>query len=393
MTSPEATLEHPSLQEANNQTFITERTDRDGESLLRYDVEISGFPSSHLGHVMLLNLRDQDYPGTAVIEDWPSWTLPVLRWAKKQGAVVGFAHCGFGMAVDSDELPNDDIPKFNSIGTNEAIVDVTHGVVDFLAGAEAMPAMELNAWYHMLNCGYRLAMVGETDYPCIFDERPGVGRTYVRLDQRPVGDDGYGEWIRGLADGRLYFGDGRTHGLDFRVEGAQSGDVLGLAEDASVTVAGTIACLLEPAPDAETERIRSSPGFARPSWHIERARIGSTRSVVVELVQNGLVIERATVIADGTPQDVVWDVPVSESSWFALRVLPSGHTHPVFVEVGGRPVRASRRSAQWCRRAVDVLWEEKSRLLRTEEVEDARLAFDHARLTYDAIADESDATS
>jgi hypothetical protein len=65
------------------------------------------------------------------------------------------------------------------VGEVEAIVDVTHGVCDLLSGCDTHPAAELNAWYHMLNCGYRLVMVGETDYPCVTGERVGVGRSYV----------------------------------------------------------------------------------------------------------------------------------------------------------------------------------------------------------------------
>ena len=34
------------------------------EHLMRYDVEVSGFPSSHAGHLFLLRLKEQDYPGT-----------------------------------------------------------------------------------------------------------------------------------------------------------------------------------------------------------------------------------------------------------------------------------------------------------------------------------------
>src|SRR5207247_9934228 len=59
------------------------------DRLMHYDLEISGFPSSHAGHLVLLGLKDQDYPGAQVLEEWPSWTLPVLRWAKSQDAVVG----------------------------------------------------------------------------------------------------------------------------------------------------------------------------------------------------------------------------------------------------------------------------------------------------------------
>lgn len=40
-----------------------------GENLMRYDVEVSGFPSSHAGHLVLLRLKEDDYPGTRLIED------------------------------------------------------------------------------------------------------------------------------------------------------------------------------------------------------------------------------------------------------------------------------------------------------------------------------------
>ena len=68
-------------------------------TLMRYDVEVSGFPSSHCGHLVLLRLKEQDYPETRQIEDWPTWDLPILKWAKAQGAVAGFAHSGWGLQV------------------------------------------------------------------------------------------------------------------------------------------------------------------------------------------------------------------------------------------------------------------------------------------------------
>jgi hypothetical protein len=54
------------------------------DRLMHYDLEVSGFPSSHAGHLVLLGLNDQDYPGTKRIEDWPTWDLPILQWGKKQ---------------------------------------------------------------------------------------------------------------------------------------------------------------------------------------------------------------------------------------------------------------------------------------------------------------------
>ncbi len=387
--SPAAALEHPELQAANNASLQPRPTPEDPESLLRYDVEVSGFPSSHAGHLVLLRLREQDYPGTTLIEDWPSWNLPILKWAKGQGSVAGYAHCGSGMVVDSTELPNYDIPPMDGIGTQEALVDVTHGAVDFLSGCDTVPVAELNAWYHMLNCGYRLAMVGETDYPCISGERPGVGRSYVRLDTRPAGDAGYDAWIRGLEEGRLYCGDGRSHFLDFTVEGRRSGERdVALAAAGPVRIEATVAARLEPQPTPATEAIRNVPVRG---WHVENARIGDSREVAVELVVNGVAADSARVPADGTPRKVTFSAALSRSSWVALRILPSAHTHPVFIPVAGRPLRASRASAQWCRACVDKIWEVKSPFMRAGERPAAAAAFDHARRSYEQILAECEA--
>src|SRR6185437_11598880 len=85
-----------------------------------------------------------------------------------------------------------------------------------------------------------------------------------------------------------------------------------------------------------------------PYWHIERARIRGTRQVPVELVMNGKPVARKNIVANGIAQDVAFDVPVERSSWMAARILGSSHTNPVFVMVAGKPIRASRQSAQWC---------------------------------------------
>jgi hypothetical protein len=387
--SPEALLEHPDLQRANRTTLEPRTTPKDSESLLRYDVEVSGFPSSLSGHLVLLRLEEQDYPGTKLIEDWPSWNLPILKWAREQGAVAGYAHCSGGMGVDSIELPNYEIPPMDSIGANEAIVDVTHGYADFLSGCNGAPIAELNVWYHMLNCGYRLPMIGETDYPCFAptaDARPGLGRSYVHLDQRPTNDAGYDAWVRNLQKGRLYYGDGRSHFLVFAVNGSSSGqEDVTLATPATVSIAATVAARLEPA--ATPESLNEA---ADEPWHIEHARIGKSQEVPVELVINGVAGERVSILADGTPRPIHFKARVARSSWIALRVLASGHTYPVFVQVAGKPIRASRRSAEWLRKCVDALWDEKHRLMRETERPAAAEAYDHARRTYDRIIAESD---
>ncbi|HEV2762092.1 MAG TPA: CehA/McbA family metallohydrolase, partial [Pyrinomonadaceae bacterium] len=163
------------------------------QNLMRYDLEISGFPSSHAGHLALLSLRQQDYPGAKKLEDWPSWNLPILKWAKRQGAVAGFAHSGWGLEVKSRELPNYELPPFDGIGANEYIVDVTHDAVDFISAGDTPAVWELNIWYHTLNAGFRTRVSGETDFPCIYGERVGLGRSYVKID----GKLDYDAWCEG----------------------------------------------------------------------------------------------------------------------------------------------------------------------------------------------------
>jgi hypothetical protein len=64
--------------------------------ILRYDVEVSGFGSHNSGHLCLLRLREQMYPGGESMAHWPTLGLNTLRWAKKQGAVCwpGAFRCG-----------------------------------------------------------------------------------------------------------------------------------------------------------------------------------------------------------------------------------------------------------------------------------------------------------
>ena len=66
----------------------------------------------------------------------------------------------------------------------------------------------------------------------------------------------------------------------------------------------------------------------------------------------------------------------------AARILPSSHTNPIFVIVGDKPIRAFRRSLQWCLESVDQCWSQKIRFLKEEEMEQAKLDYEHARKVY-----------
>ena len=356
-----------------------------GDYLMRYDVEVSGFPSSHAGHLCLLRLTEDDYPGTKRIEQWPSWDLPVLAWGKKQGGVVGFSHSGWGLNVETAELPNYVIPPFNSIGANEYIVDVVHGVVDFISTVDTPYVWELNIWYHTLNCGFRTRISGETDFPCIYGERVGLGRVYCKLD----GKLDFDRFCEELKNGRSYVGDGRSHLVDFKVGSVavgEGGSELKLARAGKVRVSARVAAMLDERPNPD---LRGRPYSQKPYWHIERARLGETRKVPVEVVVNGEAVLRKEIVADGKLQDFSAEVELKESSWVALRILPSCHTNPVFVIIDGNPVRASARSAQWCLESVDQCWSQKKGRIRRSELEEAAKAYDEARRVYRKILSES----
>ncbi len=359
-------------------------------NLLRYDVEVSGFPSSHCGHICLLRLREQDYPGSKLIEDWPSYDLPIFRWAKAQGGVVGFAHSGWGLEIGPvKELPNYIVPPMSGIGANEYLVDVAHGMCDFISTVDTPSVWELNIWYHTLNCGYRCRISGETDFPCIYGERVGLGRSYVHLDGKLTFED----WAEGIKRGRCYVSDGKSHLMDFTVNGLGVGlknSEVQLAKPGVVQVRAKVAALLEPKPTEETERIRKTPLHQKPYWDLERSRLGATRTVPVEVVVNGQAVAKKEIIADGTEQEVTFDeVPIPQSSWVCLRILPSSHTNPVFVVVEGKPIRASKRSAEWCLKALDRCWEQKAPRIRESERTTAKAEYDKAREEYKRILAES----
>ena len=366
--------------------------------LLHYDIEVSGFGSHQSGHLVLLRLKDEIYPGGDSDKHWPTLCLNTLRWAKKQGAVCGPAHSGWGLDVNTAELPNFVVPPYSGIGANEYIVDVTHQVpgpdgksipvVDFMSMVDTPSVWELNMWYQTLNVGFRTRVSGETDFPCIYGERVGLGRSYVKLDKKLT----YDAWCEGIRQGRNYVSDGRSHLFDFKVNSTTMGEndsELTLAQPGMVHVTARVAALLDEKPKPE---IRKRPYTDKPYWDIERARLRETRQVPVELIVNGYPVARQSIEADGSLRDLSFETRIDKSSWMALRILPSSHTNPIFVLVDGKPIRASRRSAQWCLDGVERCWQQKERFIKPDELADAKQAYEHARETYRNLVAECDPT-
>jgi EF hand len=405
--------------------------------VLKYDVEVSGFGSQALGHVCLLNLRDQTYPGSegTKTKGWPTWTTPLMKWAKAQGAVTGYAHSASGLgvipknaarrlltALDADKsgtlskeevtkgslplpepfetadanqdgalseeelvasnrrafavLPNLAIPEMDGIGAQEICVTSAQGLCDFISAMDTARVPEWNCWYHIMNCGFPLKASGETDFPCISGSRVGQGRVYVQMGKIDKVD--FAAWCDGIAKGRSYVSDGYGHALDFRVGGQAPG-----FGDVKLDAAGNVPVTAKVA-FASAMPLGTAVGGQVPAGRMRK----------VELVVNGKAVAAKDVPADDQVHELTFDVPIERSSWVALRHFPQMHTNPVNVLVGGKPIRASRASAQWCIGTIEQLWRIRGqpgmgpRIAENERAE-AERTFQKAIEDYKKIAAEA----
>jgi len=434
--------------------FFSQKVDSLSEPLclMKYDVEVSGFGSEALGHVCLLNLKELVYPGADGIKGWPTWTTPVLRWAKAQGAVTGYAHSGSGLQVDpaaaakrliaeldenhdgrldpkesslgllpddpaaidanhdgvlseaelvksldrvSDELPNLAIPELNSVGAQEIFVTTALGLCDFISAMDTARLLEWNCWYHLLNCGFPLKVSGETDFPCMSGTRVGQGRVYVQLGK--VDRIDYQAWCENLARGRSYVSDGYAHALEFTVNGQPAGEEVKLGQSGTVKVRTKVAFSSETPlevahggvlPAGGKRLIGDTVNFHESLSTAEPAQLGQPLRLV-ELVVNGRAVASKQVPADDQVHDLEFSVKIDRSSWVAVRHFPQLHTNPVNVIIGGQPIRASRQSALWCIAAIEQLWRARSEKISAQEREEARKTFWSAIDRYRQIAREA----
>ena len=419
-------------------------------TVLKYDLEISGFGSAALGHVCLLNLKDQTYPGSdgTTSKGWPTWTVPVMRWAKEQGGVTGYPHSALHVNPSSaarrilskydqdgdqqlspdesrqgllpepfrtidedgngnldqreltqsndraaDQLPNLVVPEMNGAGAMEICVSTAEGVCDFISAMDTARIPEWNTWYHLMNCGFPLKLSGETDFPCMSSRRVGQGRVYVQLGQ--VTSIDFAQWCHGIGQGRSYVSDGFAHALSFTVNGKSPGgnDVI-LARPGEITIEAQVAFSPEQPkavahggimPTSGRRMIGDTVNLHAPR-NTDVVRGGSR---LVEVVANGKVVAKENVEADGSIHDLQFKLSVDRSSWVALRQFPQLHTNPVNVLVADKPIRASRNSARWCTETIKLLWTNRQRFISELERPHARAAYDRAIATYERVAAES----
>ncbi len=361
--------------------FFTGRVDKVSVPpyLLRYDVEVSGFGSHQSGHLCLLRLKEQIIPGGESKNHWPTLGLSTLKWAKAQDAIAGPAHSGNGLVGEVARLPYPDgahglpnyaIPPMDGIGAMEYVADITQEVpgpdgkpvpaVDFISTMDTDRRAELNMWYHTLNCGFRLRASGETDFPCITGERVGGGRVYVKQK----GTLNFDDWCEGIREGRSYVSDGLAHLMDFSVNGVE---LAGGKPDLALPKVGGKA--------TANVRVAALPEGAG--------------TVEVELVVNGFTVARQEVSADGREHALTFQTDVQNSGWMAVRLFPHAHTNPIFVSVGGKPVRF-RRSIEWMQRCLEQCWAAKEQTYAAAEKADARELYDSARRAYKKLLTEAE---
>jgi TolB protein len=296
--------------------------------LLRHDEE---FHTSYWGHLGLLGLREHVLlPGYAAYANTAARSIApmnadVVEAARKQGALVGYVH-----PFDAWPNPADTTRAL----TNEFPVSLALGQIDYYEALGFVDDLMVTqrVWYAALNAGFRLPAGAGTDAMANYASLRGpvgLNRVYARVD----GPLTHERFLDAIRRGRTFATNGPL--LDFTLGGRQPGD--------SIVVA-TVGHALH-----ATVRLRSIVAIDS-----------------LELVRNGEVVARLNPGPDGTRADTAFTVTVQESGWYLVRaftpagrhpvldLMPFGTTSPIYVSVGGVPIR-SARDARYFLQWVDRL--------------------------------------
>ncbi len=301
--------------------------------ILHYDLEVSHFEAARGGHLVLLGLDSIAFSDD--VFHAPNSGIPVVEWAHRQPrALVGMAHAQFWPADQILDRPGGCCTPW------DAVVHAVRGRLDFLS-LERMPDEEpasFRLWKALENAGFRVPITGGSDWSCIAD------RFHERTPRTDVIVDGpltYESWLAGIKAGRTVAATRVGTRLNVRVDGHRLGEEVPLPGPQSVTVT------------------------------LETAGVAAD----VEVLVNGE--PRARVALPEGRQLAQLQVPVTQSSWITAR-SQNALTSPVYVIVGGKPVRASADDACYLWRSVEKIEQLVSiRILNLYESEPAALAAYH----------------
>jgi hypothetical protein len=287
-----------------------------------YDPEGVTFERKMIGgHLILLGLKEGGQP-------YAEYTYPIFDWASKRGGVGGFAHMQYlpyGFYPPPDGIPQ----SLDCCAPLEYPVETALGTSSFLMEDVRGSDSALEAYYRILNTGFRPGLAAGTDYSCNDLEPLGTLLTYVRI---PDGQLTYSKWVEGIVRGRTVVSrNAHNEFLDLKVNGtAQPGDEIGLDGKGRVQV--------------------------RIEWRSLHNSVGR-----IELVQNGAVVASQTAeVTPGSPAVFETSLEFGQSGWLAARRMDwqSGHrtqTGAVFVIVKKAPIRASAEDARFFVAWIDNL--------------------------------------
>jgi len=269
--------------------------------------------SASYGHLGLLGLHAIVEP---VSSSWWPMSMDVADSAHAQrGAIVIAAH-----PVSSDDYAQVESWPGDGIARELAVDCIAHRIdaVDILSYSNChQGGIELDTWYRLLNCGFRLSASAGTDAAMNrLDSGPlGAFRTYVRIADEVTSPT---HWFAALAAGHSFVTNGPLI-TRFEVDGRSSGDSCSFAEPGAVL----------------TGRIS-----VRSVYPVDR----------IEVVRNGDVVVTVSLDPPRGAVDTSFSCSIFESSWVAARVhgpkrgwITPGdylfaHTSPVYCVVHGRRI-------------------------------------------------------
>jgi len=270
------------------------------------------------GHLVLLGLKQ----GARVFSEY---TYPIIERARKQNAIVAYAHMQY--------LKNDIPQELDCCAPLEYPVEIALGTIDFLMEDVNGSETAIQAYYRLLNSGFRPGLAAATDFPCNFKQPIGTQLTYV---QTADGKLSYRGWIEGLAKGHTVVSrNAHREFLDLKVNGTNApGDEMRLSGKGSVN--------------------------ANVRWSAATPLSGR-----IELVRNGTVVASRDASAHpGAPATLSATITFDDSGWIAARRIDAKghqvHTGAVYVTVNSAPVRASSADAEFFVCFIDNLLRQTS---------------------------------
>ena len=303
------------------------------------------YHTSYWGHLGLLGLRDHvllplyaGYVKTAAASLYPD-NATIADLAHEQGGVVGYVH-PFDSVPEPDkgtaftELAARGFHAGDPIGLP---IDVALGKVDYyevVGFSDHRSSAEV--WYRLLNCGFRVAAGAGTDAMTNYASLRGplgMNRAYARIDGPP--DEA--AFLAAVRAGKTFATNGPL--LDFALAGQGIGGEI-----------------------------------ARPAGRHRLEATVHLRSIVpldhLEIVGNGEVVAEVPLVGPHTRADATLPLTVVRSGWYTLRAwaetprhpvldgYPFATTSPIYVTVGGAPVRSvkdARYFEAWVGRVKDAV--------------------------------------